>query len=468
MARGQPASSDLERMPPQSVEIEKALLSSMLLDNRAIAAATDMLRSEDFYHGPHGKIFDAIVAIFEMDGEVDMLVLGEYLKQQRQLDEVGGLVYLADVAQESTTWYTADQHARLVKNYALARTLIMQGRDLADQAHSVNGDVTALADKAVSDLLAVAVGKEQRRFQAMEQVIDTVNERLEEAGKQERSVAGLYTGFWSLNQYLNGLCPSEFTIIAARPSIGKSTLARQIAVNVAQEEKKAVGLFSLEMSALQQGQCLVCALSGIPLPRFRRGDLRDEEWQRYTATAGRVAHLPIYIEDRPGLSITQARAAMLRLSAEVDVAVWIFDYLQLMDGKGSGMNEQAASISKGLKELAREYDVPVIALSQLNREVEHRPGKEPQISDLRDSGGLEQDADNVVLIHRPGHYESIVRNWQGDKEALKQHAKLLFPKTRFGPTGSVPVQWDCERALFANPGEGEQMDLREDDDVLPL
>jgi len=451
-----PIGNSIERMPPQSVELEQAVIGAMLNDSWAIAVVAPILDASDFYDQGNAKIYQAVLDVFEFDGEVDLLTVNKYLKDRKELEECGGAVYLAKITSEVATSRNAEHHAKQVLDESLKRQVIERAGAAIESAYTSTKSGTALSEDVGGKMLEVSSRGRERKFGSMRDVMSDVTDELQRAREQQRPVAGMNCDFWAINSYLNGFCKSELTIIAARPSIGKSTLARQIAVNVVGREKTGVGIFSVEMSKRQIGQCLACSQSRVSLARLRRGRLSDDEAQRVDAAAQSLQELPIYIDDTPGLTIPQARSAMQRMSREHNIGLWIFDYLQLMTGEGRTTNDAVGYISKNLKALSRTFDVPVVALSQLSRQVETRHDKRPQLSDLRDSGGLEQDADNVVLIHRPAFYESLVRQQRArldaDKLALfMRRAELIFPKTRFGGTGAQILEWDNMTACFQNP-----------------
>jgi replicative DNA helicase len=462
-------SRDVERMPPQCVEMEQAVVGAMLVDKWAIGVVPAIISESDFYEARHALIYRAILDVHEFDGEVDQLTVAKYLKDRNELTEVGGVSYIAKLASEVATARNAALHARAILDTAQKREVIQASHAAIESAFTSQASGVSLSENFASKLLTVSSRGAARDFGSMQDVMRDVNDELVRATASKRLVAGLDSGFWSINNYLNGFCKSELTIIAARPSIGKSTLARQIAVEICKREKTGVGIFSVEMSRRQIGQCLACSLSGISLAKLRRGQLDAAQSQRFMHASQQLSRLPIYVDDTPALTIPQMRSAMQRHSQQHEIGLWVVDYLQLMTGEGRSKNDEIGSISKALKQLAREFDVPVVALSQLSRQVEARPDKRPQLSDLRESGSLEQDADNVVLIYRPAFYEVLCRRARSqgrEKEALlKKRVELIFPKTRFGPTGKQTMEWDAERALFRNP-QGNAVDADELEELV--
>ena len=338
---------DLERMPPQDVEIEQALLSVLLTKPEAsIPRVVPLLKAECFYHGPHAPIYQAILDVWKFDGAVDLHTINAYLSDQRKLDAVGGPVYLAHLATFGGFDKSVEDYARRTVKLYQQRQLIEHAHGLLNAAYEPQEDIGALSDLYASKLLAATTGDEARQILPVAQLTGEVRETFVRAQRLGRSVAGLDTGFDAINRYMNGLDKSELTVIAARPGIGKSTLARQIALNVGHLEGQGVGMFSLEMSKLQMMQCFACCVADIDMPKMRRGQLNDGEHARLDAALDWLKTLPIYIDDTPGLTVAQMRAAMMRLQAEYDIGLWIVDYLQLMNGEGSTLNEGVNSITK--------------------------------------------------------------------------------------------------------------------------
>ena len=386
-----PIGNSIERMPPQSVELEQAVIGAMLNDSWAIAVVTPILDASDFY----------------------------------DRSKCGGAVYIAKMTSEVATSRNAEHHAKQVLDESLKRQVIERASAAIESAYTSTKSGASLSEDVGGKMLEVSSRGRERRFGSMHDVMSDVSDELQRAREQQRPVV-----------------------------VGRETTG--------------VGIFSVEMSKRQIGQCLACAQSRVSLARLRRGRLSDDETQRFDAAAQSLQKLPIYIDDTPGLTIPQARSAMQRMSREHNIGLWIFDYLQLMTGEGRTTNDAVGYISKNLKALSRTFDVPVVALSQLSRQVETRHDKRPQLSDLRDSGGLEQDADNVVLIHRPAFYESLVRQQRArldeDKLALfMRRAELIFPKTRFGGTGAQILEWDNTTACFQNPQGDAPLEDYDDD-----
>lgn len=441
--------------PPNNQESEKALLSCMLVDNRCIPAVIAKLDDSDFYNMANRIVFEALRRLYDYDGQVDQITAREWIEETGNIEKMGGVMYLAELA---TNGMASAANVKLyVKNVldaSLRRQVIERSLLAIKDARTGAKSGTEVAEEHATKLLEVSARSTERTFMSMYDVIAEVSDEAERAVRLKRDVAGLNGGMWAINHYINGFCNSELTLLAARPSIGKSTLARQLAVSIAENEKVAVGIFSIEMSRRQMGQCLACAYAPMSLRRMRRGTLHEDEWLKFTQAQARLSRLPIYIDDTSGLTIPQARAAMQRMTRQHNIRFWIFDYLQLMQGEGRNRESQVNYLSINLKKLSREFDVPVLALSQLSRACEARDDRRPQMQDLRDSGGLEQDADNVILLYRPGFYEHLVRRCRAqgkDVDALISSAYFLFPKTRFSEPGSSRLLWNPHRVMFENP-----------------
>lgn len=447
-------SAGQEAAPPNNVESEKALLSCMLVDNRCIPAVLEQIEAVDFYNLANRVVFEALRKLYDYDGQVDQITVREWLEDTGELEKVGGVLYIATLATDNAASAANIKiYIRSVLDASMRRQVIECSMAAISEARNGAKTGTQVSEQHATKLLELGSRGVGRDFVSMFDVIASVHDEAERAQKLQRDVAGLNGGIDAINHYINGFCDSELTLIAARPSIGKSTLARQIAVSVAEREKVAVGIFSIEMSRLQMGQCLACAYAPMSLRRLRRGNLLDSERLLFTQAQARLSRLPIYIDDTSALTIPQTRAAMQRMTRQHDIRFWIFDYLQLMQGEGSSREAQVNYLSSNLKKLSREFDVPVVALSQLSRACEARDDRRPQMQDLRDSGSLEQDADNVIMLYRPGFYEHLVRRCetQGkDVEKLLQSAYFLFPKTRFSEPGTARLKWDQEKVLFEN------------------
>ncbi len=437
---------DLGRMPPQAVEVEQAVLGAMMLEQRAIVRAIEILDESCFYHAPHSRIFAAMTDLFERGTAVDQLTLTEELKRRGQLDDVGGVVYLAKLGSEVATTANIDFHARIVFEKALSRKLIETSSEVIERAYAADEDVQTLIDNAEQKLFTLSENQIGEGFEPLEKVMGETFEHLERVHAGAGTVLGVDTGFADLNDQMSGFQKGDLIILAARPSVGKTAFALTMARNAAVEAGVGMAIFSLEMSKMQLAQRLLSVETKVDLHKLRTGRLRDEDWMNLTHNIERLARAPIYIDDTPGISVLEARAKARRLQREHGVGMVIIDYLQLMSGhiRTQSREQEISHISRGLKAMAKELDVPVLALSQLSRAVESRTDKRPQLSDLRESGSLEQDADVVMFIYRPEIYDLK----SPDGESLEGLAQIIIGKQRNGPIGSVDLAWNKESATY--------------------
>ena len=437
---------DLGRMPPQAVEVEQAVLGAMMLEQRAIVRAVETLDESCFYHAPHSRIFAAMTDLFERGTAVDQLTLTEELKRRGQLDDVGGVVYLAKLGSEVATTANIDYHARIVLEKALSRKLIETSSEVIERAYAADEDVQTLIDNAEQKLFTLSENQIGEGFELLEKVMGETFEHLEHVHAGAGTVLGVDTGFADLNDQMSGFQKGDLVILAARPSVGKTALALTLARNAAVDAGVGVAIFSLEMSKMQLAQRLLSAETKVDLHKLRTGRLREEDWMHLTHNIDRLAQAPIHIDDTPGISVLEARAKARRLQREYGIGMVIIDYLQLMSGhaRAQSREQEISHISRGLKAMAKELDVPVLALSQLSRAVESRTDRRPQLSDLRESGSLEQDADVVMFIYRPEMYDLK----SPDGESLEGLAQIIIGKQRNGPVGSVDLMWNKESATY--------------------
>ena len=443
---------ELGRMPPQAVEVEQAVLGAMMLEQRAIVRAVEILDESCFYHAPHSRIFAAVIELFERGTAVDQLTLTEELKRRGQLDDVGGVVYLAKLGSEVATTANIDFHARIVLEKALSRKLIETSSEVIERAYAADEDVQTLIDNAEQKLFTLSENQIGEGFEPLEKVMGETIEHLETVQARQGAVLGVDTGFPDLNDQMSGFQKGDLIILAARPSVGKTAFALTLARNAAVDAGVGMAIFSLEMSKMQLAQRLLSVETKVDLHKLRTGRLSDEDWMNLTHNIERLARAPIYIDDTPGLSVLEARAKARRLQREHGVGMVIIDYLQLMSGhiRTQSREQEISHISRGLKAMAKELDVPVLALSQLSRAVESRTDRRPQLSDLRESGSLEQDADVVMFIYRPEVYD--LKSAEG--ESLEGIAEIIIGKQRNGPVGSVNLAWNKESATFEKMAPG--------------
>ena len=434
----------LARMPPQDVDVEQAALGAMMINNRAISEVMDWLKPTDFYCAPHGQIFTAICELFRYEGAVDLLLMADYLKGVNQLDEVGGVVYLAQVSSSVATAANIKHHARIIKKHALARSLLVFASKLTEKAYQDEPlDTSAWA---LGQCLDLTQEHEARRAYGMPEIMSEVDAKLKEAMRTRRRWAGLDTGFGPLNDLLNGLCVHEMTICGASPKVGKTRLAMQIARCIAVSGQGKVLIYSLEMNRVQLGEYWGCVVAGLDLTRFRRGWLDDSEYRRYQEARAEIDQWPIIVDDQAGLTIPELYASSERhFARHSDIKLVIIDYLQLMTGPERDETPKFDNICRGLKDYKKRYPVHLWTLSQLSREVSTRVDRRPQTSDLRNTGMIEANADNIVLIYRPGLYDHLVKK-EGNR------VELMCPILRNNAPGTAHLEWNPTTAQFVNPG----------------
>ena len=440
------------RMPPQAVQVEQSVLGAMMLERDAIPKTIEILQRGSFYTERHNLIYDAILSLFERSNPVDMITLGDELKRRGTLDQVGGAYYLTELTSTVATAGNVEYHARILAEKSLLRKLIETMTTVVGRAYDPTADAFELLDEAESDIFKISDSQLRRAATSMNDVLKETLSRLESIHGREGGITGVPSGFKRVDQMTGGWQPSDLIIIAARPSMGKTAFSLAMARNAALDLEKptAVAIFSLEMSSGQLAQRLLTSEARVDAQAARTGRLSDDDWPRLARAAGKLSEAPI--DDTPGLTVLELRAKCRRLKAEHDIGLIIVDYLQLMHGSGGGKNsnreQEIAHISRSLKGLAKELDVPVIALSQLSRAVETRGGdKRPQLSDLRESGSIEQDADVVAFIYRAERYGITVDENGNSTEGL---AELIIGKQRNGPIGDISLAFVHQHARFEN------------------
>ena len=432
------------RIPPQDIDAEQSLLGSMLLDNNAIIRVVDFLRTEDFYRKQHRVIYQAMLDLFTHHEPIDILSVSTRLKDGNVLEDIGGRTYLASLVNMVPTSSHVVHYAKIIQKKRLLRDLIDASWHIAQLGWNETRHMDELLDEAEQKIFSISQHAMTQEFGPVKDELAKTFDRLEQLSHHEGSIRGVATGFTDMDNMLSGLQPSDMIVIAARPSIGKTSLALSIARHVAVNEKKPVGIFSLEMSKEQVVDRLLAAQANVDLWRMRTGRLSTEDFDRLRDALDQLADAPIFIDDAVSSTVLQMRAMARRLQAKHDLSLIIVDYLQLITSHTNtdNMVQQVTEISRSLKALARELNVPVIAVSQLSRAVEARPDQKPKLSDLRESGAIEQDADVVMLIWR----EDMVKKDSG----VKNIAKIHVAKHRNGPVGEITLRFDPERAMFWN------------------
>ncbi|HEX9006031.1 MAG TPA: replicative DNA helicase [Bacteroidota bacterium] len=439
------------RMPPQAVEIEEQVLGAMLLEKEAIPKVIEVLEEDAFHAEKNRRIYQAIIALFEKSEPADCITVAEELRRRGQLDKVGGESYLVDLTMRVTSAANVEYHARIVLEKALLRRLITATSAIAGRAFNPAEDAFELLDRAEQDIFKISEWRLKRNFVSMESAVHDTLEMLESIHGKHDGVTGVPTGFRDLDSLTGGWQRSDLIIIAGRPSSGKTAFALSLAANAALHRQKPapLGIFSLEMSTQQLVMRLLCAEARVDAHALRTGRLPDNDWRKVSVAAGRVAKAPVFIDDTAGLGILELRAKARRLKAEQNIAMIVIDYLQLMQGpKGSENREKEISaISRSLKGLAKELNIPVIALSQLSRAVEGRTDKRPILSDLRESGAIEQDADVVMFVHRPEMYT----DQRSERyEEVQGKAEIIIGKQRNGPIADIDLAFVKRYARFEN------------------
>ncbi len=447
-----------DRIPPQSLEMEQAFLGSILVDATPMGPASEFLKVEDFYRDTHRLIYEAILALHERNSAIDLLTVQEQLRIMGKLEQVGGAPYLVQLTNATPTSENAVYYARVVHEKAILRQLLSASSKIQSLAHSDYDDIRQVVDQAEQAVFQVAAERDTRNFVPMPVLVNEVYSALETLSNQPSMTTGLRTPFHRLNWMTAGLQASDLIIIAARPSMGKTSLALGMGQYAAIHERAAVAVFSLEMSKEQLCMRMICSEARVDAQRVRTGSLNHEEWSRLGLACGLLHDAPIYIDDTPDISVLEMRGKLRRLSSEVPLALVIVDYLQLVrsNKRIENRTQEIGEIARSLKALARDMKVPVIALSQLSRAVEHRQKKKPMLSDLRESGSIEAEADLVIFIYREEYYKELEAGEETgtdeerapEPEKPVQEIELIVAKQRNGPTGVVKVAFTPRFARF--------------------
>lgn len=449
----------LDRLPPHAIEAEMSLLGSMIVAGTAnlhvIGEVMQGLKgAEDFYKPTHAAIYQALVDLYDRNQSLDNVQLIQTLRDQGLLDDAGGADYLVELAESVPTAENAPYYARIVRDKAKLRRLLSVASNLAREAHESSESADHIIDMAEREIFEIAESRTTDEPTQLIELVKATYELLERGSESGRTITGLDTGFFELNDMLSGLQSGEMVIVAARPSMGKTAFALNIAENLAVSDGKPVAVFSLEMSKQQLAQRLMSSRSGVDAQRMRRNMLDGEEFKKLQLVAEDLYEAPMFIDDTPGLTVLGLRAKARRLAAQRDIQAIFIDYLQLMSSPGAESRQQEVSqISRGLKALGRELDVPVVALSQLNRNPEGRADNRPMLSDLRESGSIEQDADVVMMLHREEYYHKDPE-WAVENADKHKLAEVIVVKQRNGPTGTVSLHFDGATTRFGNRARG--------------
>lgn len=438
------AAVQMHRIPPHSLEAEQSVLGAMLLDKEAVAAAAETLRGEDFYSENHKLIFECILDIYDRGNPVDLVTVSEGMRQRGSLSAAGGSAYISDLSLSVPSTANIRYYIRIVEEKSILRRLIFASNDIIKESYDASEELDMIIDHAEKKIFDISQRNNARSFESIKTILLDTYTKIEEMTKNKGNIVGVPTGFTAFDQRTSGMNPSDFILIAGRPSMGKTSFAMNIAQYAALHAKVPVGIFSLEMSKDQLVQRMLSSEANIELQKIRTGDLSESDWVRLVQAAGPLSQAPIFIDDTPGITAMEMRSKARRLKMEHGLGLIVIDYLQLMSGRGKTENRQQeiSEISRSLKALARELNVPVVTLSQLSRAPEARTDHRPMLSDLRESGAIEQDADVVVFLYRDEYYHP-------DSEK-KNIAEAIIAKQRNGPTGTVEVVWLGQFTKFAN------------------
>jgi replicative DNA helicase len=444
-----------DRIPPQNIEAEQAVLGAIFLQPSSLTLASELLIPEDFYRATHQKIYNAMLELSDKGEPVDLVTVTSELADANLLEEVGGVSYLSDLANSVPTAANIEYYGKLVEEKSILRRLIRTATGIAQDGYSREDEVEVLLNEAEKTIMEVAQRKNAGAFQNIKDVLVQTYDNIELLHDRKGDVTGIPTGFMELDKMTAGFQRNDLIIVAARPSVGKTAFALNIAQNVATKTDENVAIFSLEMGADQLVMRMLCAEGNIDAQRLRTGSLTPEDWGKLTMAMGSLSNSGIYIDDTPGIRVSEIRAKCRRLKQEVGLGMILIDYLQLIQGSGRSDNRQqeVSEISRTLKELARELKVPVIALSQLSRGVEQRQDKRPMMSDIRESGSIEQDADIVAFLYRDDYYDKESEN--------KNIIEIIIAKQRNGPVGTVSLAFVKEYNKFVN------LERRFDDEGVP-
>ena len=439
------------KLPPQNIEAEQSVLGGILIENEAINKVIEILTPEDFYRDAHRKIFEALIILSERDEPADLITLTDELQKRNQLDSIGGASYLASLIDSVPTAANIEYYAKIVKEKAVVRNLISTSTEIITKSYEYLGDVESLLDEAEQEIFKISGARVRPSFYPIREVVKGSFKTLERLYEKKDLITGIPSGFKELDRMTAGFQPSDLIIIAGRPSMGKTAFCLNVAQYAAIQKKVPIAIFSLEMSKEQLGIRMLCSEAFVEGTHLRTGFLNESDWPKLTIAEGNLSEAPIYIDDTAALSALELRAKTRRLRAEHDLGLVIIDYLQLMKGRARVENRQQeiSEISRSLKALAKELNIPVIAVSQLSRKTEERTGNRPQLSDLRESGAIEQDADLIVFIYRDEVYNRAEDNPNRGK------AEVIIGKQRNGPIGKIDLAFLDKFTTFKDLYRGE-------------
>ncbi len=435
-----------QNIPPQNIEAEQSVIGSILLENEALLKAVEVLRPEDFYRESHRQIYQCLLELFERNEPADLITLTENLKKKKKIEEIGGASYLAEISEKIPTAANIEYYAKIVRQKSILRNLIHSASEIVTKATSAEEEVEDILDYSEKTIFQISEFQIKPSFYALKDILKSTFKDIEKLYEKKQLITGVPTGYTDLDSMTSGFQPSDLIIVAGRPSMGKTAFALNIAQNAATEGNVATAIFSLEMSKEQLSMRMLCSEARVDNHKLRSGFIAESEWGKLSMAAGKLADSKIYIDDTPGISVFEMRAKARRLQAEHGLGLIMVDYLQLMSGskgRSDSREQEISEISRSLKALAKELNVPVIALSQLNRRLEDRTDKRPHMADLRESGAIEQDADVIIFIYRDEVYHP-------DTEESKGKAEIIIGKQRNGPTGEVILTFINEYTRFEN------------------
>ncbi|OPL15202.1 MAG: replicative DNA helicase [delta proteobacterium MLS_D] len=443
----QDVDSSLHKLPPQNLDAEQSVLGGILLDNSSLNGVIEVIGADDFYSEAHRRIFSAVLDLSERNEPCDLVTLSNILRDKKDLDRVGGEVYLATLVDQVPSAANIVYYAKIVKEKSVLRSLIGAATGILTRSYNPGADVDNVLDEAEHAVFEISEHKVKPSFYPMKEIIKDSFKTIETLFEKKALITGVSTGYGKLDELTSGLQKSDLIIIAARPSMGKTAFALNIAQHAAIEQNIPVAVFSLEMSKEQLAFRMLASESRVDAQRLRKGFLGEMDWPKLTAAAGRLSEAPLYIDDTPAISVLEMKAKARRLKAEAGLGLVVLDYLQLMRGRDHSVSreQEISDISRSLKSLAKELNVPVIALSQLNRQVESRADRRPYLADLRESGAIEQDADVIMFIYRDEVYNKSEDNPE------RGFAEIDVGKQRNGPTGKIKLTFLKEYTRFENP-----------------
>ncbi len=433
------------RRPPCNLDAERAILGAALLDRESVGMAREVIDGTEFYLKEHRLIFGAMLLLYEADQAIDPITVGERLRKDGELEAAGGLDYVTELQAMVATAANVAYHAGIVREKSVLRSLISAAGETVTDAMAGEGDAAEILDRVQSRFFAIGEDTRKGGFVGVDKVVPGTFQSIEEAFRNQSDVTGVRTGFRQMDHYTSGLQKGDLLILAARPSMGKTSLALNLAYNVATKADAGVAIFSLEMGREQLVLRMLCSATGFNLHQVRRGKLRAEDWPRLTRACDQLSKAPIYIDDTPGMTVLEMKSKARRLQQQYGIGLVVIDYLQLMTGGAriESRQQEISQISRSLKGMAKDLDVPVIALSQLSRAVESRADHKPMLSDLRESGSIEQDADVVMFIFREEYYNP-------DDEEARNKATIIIGKQRNGPTGEFDLHFHKEFTRFSD------------------